>query len=240
MKTCAFVALVACSVLPARAADLDAVAKDIVGGWRLEFTSPDQVKRTPTVIVGRQRDELVAWYVENDRPEAFKEVRLADDTLLLTFAPQERNGDVTVTFEAKLKGEGACGGQAKYTTKDGDSGSWEFSGKRVTPSDFDEVSQWGLSFVAPDEQQREATVTVLTKGDRRYGWFSSEDYDVPAKSLTVEDDGVSLAISVKGPNGSNVDVTFRGTVSGDRVEGKAEYSFEGESGSFPFTGKRKS
>jgi hypothetical protein len=240
MKTCAFLALVACSVLPARAADLDAVAKDIVGGWRLDFTAPDQVKRTPIVIVGRQRDELVAWYVENGQPEAFKEVRLADDTLLLTFDPQERNGNVTVTFEAKLKGDGACGGQAKYTTNDGDSGNWEFSGKRITKSDFDEVSQWSLSFVTPDDQQREATVTVLSKGDRRYGWYSSTEYEVPAKSLTVEGDDVSLAISVKGPSGSNVDVTFRGTVSGDQVEGKAEYSFEGESGSFPFTGNRKS
>ena len=50
--------------------------KQIVGAWQLEFTTPDDIKRTPIVLVGRQHDELVGWYVEKDKPEAFKKIKL--------------------------------------------------------------------------------------------------------------------------------------------------------------------
>ena len=84
MKMFATLLLVTACALPSQAADLDAVAKDIVGGWQLEFTSPDDVHRTPIVIVGRQLDELVAWYVENGQPEPFKDVKLVGESLRMT------------------------------------------------------------------------------------------------------------------------------------------------------------
>ena len=111
MRLFSFMAVLALFALPVAAADLDLVAKDIVGVWRLDFTTPDDVEMTPTVIVGRQHDELVAWYIGKEQKlQAFKNVRLKDEAVLLTIVPEERGGEVTVTFEAKLKEDGVCHG----------------------------------------------------------------------------------------------------------------------------------
>jgi hypothetical protein len=221
------------------ATQVESAAKQIVGAWKLEFTTPDDVKRTPMVLVGRQHQELVAWYVEKDKPESFKKVRMEDDTLLLTFRPKERS-EIEVTFKAKLQKENVCAGEATYQSDDGDAGSWEFKGKRVSASDFDETENWRLSFVTPDEQQHKATVTVVAKKDQLYGWYSSKDFDLPALELSKDGDNVVMSMTAKTKDGANVDVTFRGTVNGDRVKGQVDYDLEGDIGHFPFAGQRRS
>jgi hypothetical protein len=221
------------------ATQFESATKEIVGTWQLEFTTPDDVKRNPIVLVGRQYQELVAWYVEKDKPETFKNVRLEDDTLLLTFRPREHK-EVEVTFKASLEKENVCIGEATYRLDDGDTGSWEFKGERISESDFDHVEKWQLSFVTPDEQQREALVTIVAKKDQLYGWYTSNELDLPALKVSKDGDQVVMSITAETRDGANVDVTFRGTVVGDRVKGNADYDLEGDTGSFSFVGQRKS
>ncbi|MHB8971593.1 MAG: hypothetical protein ACYC3X_18510 [Pirellulaceae bacterium] len=49
-----------------------------------------------------------------------------------------------------------------------------------------------------------------------------------------------MSMTTETPEGAQVDVTFRGTVSGGEVKGTAEYRTGDDSGSFPFQGKRAS
>ena len=241
MKYLLSIAAVALFALPLEAAthqELDSTAK-IIGAWKMSFTTPDDVKRNPIIIIGRQQQQLVAWYVEKDKPEAFKEVRLKDDALLLTIRPKERP-DVTVTLDAKLKKDGVCYGTGTFVTDSGETESCEFQGKRVAMSEFDDVMTWNLSFVTPDEQQRKAVVTVLSKKEKLYGWYSSKEYELPATELSKNGDKVVMSITAKTHDGENVDVTFRGTVAGDQITGDAKYELDGDTGSFPFRGERKS
>ena len=228
------------AVAAPRSSDVAESAKKIVGAWKLEFTTPDDVDRSPIVLVGREHQKFVAWYVEKDKkPESFKRVRLEGDKLMLTIRPKERK-DIEVTFEASLKKENVCAGEATYRSDDGDSGSWDFKGQRVAKSDFDEMQNWQLSFVTPDDQKHEATVTVAARKDKLYGWYSSKDFDIPATKLDKDGSKITLSLTTKTKDGMTVDVTFRGTVDGDHVKGEAKYDLEGDTGSFPFTGKRKS
>lgn len=240
VSTLAFMFLVG----PVVAADLtdaqiETAKKEILGPWKLEFTTPDYVKHTPTVLIGRHYRELVAWSVEEDEPEAFKTVQLEDDALVLTIRPKERD-DVLVTIKATLETEGKCIGEGTYMTDDGESGGWDLKGKRVSPAEFDETQKWQLDFVSPDGEQHEAIVTVVSKDEKHYGWYASKDHDLPATKVTVNGDNVSLSVTPKTREGDSVDVTFRGTVSGDRVTGTAEYDLDGDTGSFSFKGERKS
>jgi hypothetical protein len=231
----------ACCVLHAVdvTADSDDVDKQILGAWKLECTTPDGVARTPIVIVGRQYEEYVAWYVGDDQPEAFKDVQLKDDTLVGTINPKVEP-NVTVTLEAKLKAENECEGTGKFRSADGKTGSWNFTGKRIDLSEFDEVMTWKLSFVSPDEKQHSPTVTVVEKDGELYAWYSGKDHELPAVKISVDGDRVEMKMTAESPEGAKVDVTFRGTVDGDNVAGKVEFRVEGESGSFAFTGKRTS
>ena len=83
-------------------------------------------------------------------------------------------------------------------------------------------------------------MTVVSKDQKLYGWYSSKEHELPARKVSKDGEKVALSITVKTRDGGKVDVTFRGTVDGDQVDGEAEYDFEGETGSFPFKGKRQS
>ncbi len=238
-----FVTLIAlvCMTIPAVAlqADTSDVSKQIVGAWQLKMTTPDGEHREPIVLIGRQYDAYVAWYVGNDGPEAMKNVQLKNDLLVGAIEPKEQPG-MTVTLEARLQGEGACEGVGKYKSTYGDSGNWKFSGKRLSSSSFDEVSTWKVGFVTPDYEKHTATVSVVAKGDQFYAWYSGKDHELPARAVQIDGDQVTLKLSAETRDGAKVDLTFRGNVTGNTVKGNAEYELEGDTGSFPFTAKRAS
>ena len=102
------------------------------------------------------------------------------------------------------------------------------------------MTTWNLSFVTPDGQQHNPTVTVVSTGSKYYAWYSGKDHELPAFKLSVDGDRVEMKLSAETAEGEKVDVTFRGTVNGDKIAGSAEYDVEGESGEFSFKGARKS
>jgi len=231
-----------CFGMPAAADEAGSkeVDQQVLGAWQLDFTAPDGVHRSPIVVVGRQYKSYVAWYVADGEPQPFQNVQLQGDTLVGTIAPRE-HPDITVTCESKLKAADQCEGKATYRTKDGsDSGQWSLTGRRIPMSSFDEVMKWKLSFTTPDNEQHEATVTVVSENGKMYAWYSSEDHELPARSISVQGDRVEVKMVAETQEGAPVEVTFRGTVVGDAVKGDAEYRLKDDTGSFPFQAKRVS
>lgn len=241
MQRFAMLTMAVCLILPAWAqADTSDVDRQIIGPWQLKMTTPDGQSRSPVVIVGRQYSDYVAWYVGDQGPEAFQNVALKGETLVGTLSPKEHPG-VEVTLESKLTGDNKCAGTAKFRSKNGgDAGSFEFKGERLVMSSFDDASTWQLQFTAPDNEKHEAKITVVSKGGKHYAWYSGRDHELPAKSISIDGDKVVATLTAETEEGAKVDVTFRGTVNGDQVKGTADYNVEGQTGSFPFEGKRAS
>lgn len=237
MRLFAVVGLLLLRALPAAAADEIAIAPDVVGAWRLAFTTPDGVQRTPIVVVGRQHDELAAWYVDQGEPEAFSDVSVADDSLVLTIVPRETDGKATVKLVAKADGEGRCRGEAECRFTNGDADNWEFTGERLDPAKLNHVAQWTLSFTTPEGERHAPTIHVFEQGDMLYGWYVSDDYQLLATSLKVERDRASLAMAAKLADGAVAKVTFRGTIDGSSVSGDADCDVAGDRGRFSFTGR---
>ncbi|MCA9189149.1 MAG: hypothetical protein R3E01_00145 [Pirellulaceae bacterium] len=230
----------AIAVAETATADFVATTKQVIGAWKLDFTTPDDVHRTPIVIVGRQHDQLVAWYVENEQPESFKKVALEGEQLVLTIRPKTRP-EVEVTLKAQQgSSEDKCTGTATYRADDGGTGSWPFTGARLTPDQFDGTEAWNINFVAPDGERHDATVTVLEKDGRLYAWYSGRDHELPASKMEKNGDAVVLTVEAKTADGTDVKVTFNGKVANDRVSGTANFDLGGETGSFSFEGRRKS
>jgi hypothetical protein len=221
------------------AAQSDDAMKEIVGVWQTKFTAPDGAERSPYVVIGRQHQELVAWAVESGEPERFKNVKLEGDTLVLTLRPREAS-NVTVTLKATAESDGVCVGTGVYTTDDGDTGSWQFRGKRLSPSEYGETQEWQLNFVSPEGDRYEVAVLAVSVDGKLYGWCKTAEYELPATKLALDGNRVTLSVSAKTRNGEEVDITFRGSLSGDSIRGEATYEVNGESGSFPFQGRRAS
>lgn len=242
MKRVALVFAAICFAMPVAAGEAGSkdIDRQVVGGWKLDFTAPDGVHRNPIIIVGRQYKSYVAWYVDEKEPQAFRDVQLLGDKLVGTIELQEHPG-ISVTCEATLKAEDQCQGTATYKNKNGgDTGKWTFTGQRIKLSSFDDVMTWKLTFATPDQKSHEATLTVVSKNGKFFAWISTPDHELPARDLTVEGDRVELKLAADTPDGKKVDVTLRGTLSGDEVQGTAEYRVQGETGSFPFKAKRTS
>ena len=239
LMTTMLFAISASATGPASATEFDDDVKRIAGAWRLDLTDPDGVHRTPIILVGRQNEELVAWYVDGEEPEQCKDVHLEGETLLLTIQPREFDKDVTVTFEGELTKENQCAGTAKYASTDGDSGSLDFSGARITPAEFRNVNRWALDFTTPDDERRKAAVILLSSDEEWYGWYSSDKYELPVREITNEAGRVVFSVSAKTDSGAEFEVTFRGDVEGESIRGNAEYDLEGDTGSFSFTGRKQ-
>jgi hypothetical protein len=220
-------------------ADSSDIDGDVLGAWQLRFTASDGLERTPVVLVGHQYGNYDAWYVGDDEIQPFEEVQLKDDVLVGTIAPKDEAG-IKVTVEAKITAENQCEGEGRFKTADGESGAFDFTGKRLSLDAADDVTTWKLSFVTPDEEQHSPTLTVIEAGDKLYAWYSGKDHEMPASDLSLDGDQVTMTLSASTPDGQKVKVKFRGTVNDDEVAGDVEFKVEGETGSFPFTGKRAS
>ena len=183
---------------------------------------------------------MVAWYIEEDKPVSFKDVCLKDDAVVATVKPKEYRDELTVTLEARLEKDGVCCGKAEYAFDGGDLGDWEFTGERLRWSDFDNVTQWNLAFTTPDYERHNALVTLVSVGEKIYGWYSGKEFELPIMQVAIDGPKVVMSVTTKTQDGDKVDVTFRGTVEGDRVTGNAEYITGGDTGSFAFSGKLKS
>ena len=234
--------LFAASVVAATAVagpDVKEAAKEIVGAWKLEYTTPDFERRTPMVIVGRQHEELVAWYLGGNGIENFTKVKLQGKSLHLTIVPKEFGGLMAAELEAQLTEKGACAGKISFANPGGESGTLDFSGKRVALETLDDVSKWDLKFVTPDGIERCPLITVARHRDRLHAWYSSEDFELPASKFTLEGDKAIMEVTAKTDEGRKIDVTFHGTVEGDRVRGTAEWKMRDDSGEFFFTGRRR-
>lgn len=241
MKRIVMLTAIACSVWTSWAAKVHANEMDqyILGAWKLQFTAPDGEQHAPVIVVGREYQKYVAWYVANDTPQPFQNVQLDSETLKGTIQPSEHPG-ITVKVAARSTGADQCAGTASYRSSDGDTGEWNFKGERLQLSSFDETSTWKLNFTSPDYEQHTPTITVVSHNGRWYAWYSGKNHELPARSVRVDGNRVEMKISAQSPDGPRVDVTFRGTVNGDSVRGEAEYQLEGDTGSFPFRGQRVS
>ena len=137
--------LIACFVLPAVAwsAVPSEIDEQIIGGWQLKMTTPDGEDREPIVLIGRHYDRYAAWYVGQQGMEPMKDVQLKDDVLIGKITPKEQP-DVSVTLEARLTDKDTCQGVGKYRSADGDAGSWDFAGKKLSLSSAGEVYYYHL------------------------------------------------------------------------------------------------
>jgi hypothetical protein len=216
-------------------ADADDIDEQILGGWQLKMTTPDGEYREPLVLVGRQFDRYAAWYVGEQGMEPMKDVQLKDDVLVGNITPKEQP-DVSVTLEARLTEKDTCQGVGKYRDANGEEGSWDFTGKKLSLKAAGEVSKWQLISTTSNGEKYKATLMVVARGDEMYGWFSGEDHELPIPKITVDGDQVTMKMSAETREGEQVALTFRATTDGESASGNVEYTVDGgESGSVPFT-----
>ena len=99
-------------------------------------------------------------------------------------------------------------------------------------ADADVAGEWMVTFQSP-RGPLDFTMYVLQDGRRLTGRLSNENGEFPLRGSV---DGPNFTITWSFPDtGGPVEITFTGTVDGDKLSGSVK---AGSFGSFPFTGTR--
>ena len=104
----------------------------------------------------------------------------------------------------------------------GDRGEWTFTGKKLDYATIDDLQTWTLKFTTPDYEAHTAKLYVMNKDEQYYAWFEGKEHELPAQSLTVNDDQVTLKMAAETREGSQIKLVFRGTATGDQRPRRGE------------------
>lgn len=100
---------------------------DDVQSWKLNFTGPDDIERTPTVMVGSLGEQLFAWYSHENYELPATNITLTDDKVAMSISAQMPDDQtINVTFTGTVNGD-QVKGEAEYELA-GETGSFDFEG----------------------------------------------------------------------------------------------------------------
>ena len=107
--------------------------------------------------------------------------------------------------------------------------------KRAVEID-DVVGTWDLSLEGPNGTI-EPQLTLTKDGEKLSGKYVSPFGEREPKNVTLKDNKLSWEISGE-RDGAQFKVVYTGMPRGNKIEGDAEFDFDGNAGSMEFTGKR--
>ncbi len=100
---------------------------DEVQSWKLKFTGPDEIERTPTVMVASLGEQLFAWYSHENYELPATNITLTDDKVAMSISAQTPDDQtINVTFTGTVNGD-QVKGEAEYELA-GETGSFNFAG----------------------------------------------------------------------------------------------------------------
>jgi hypothetical protein len=154
----------------------------------------------------------------NDQSVPLEDVSLKGKELRFTLSFDRNGQTVKRTYVATLNGDALTG------TIEGGNQSRGFTGKRegvAAVAAIGAAGVWKLAVQAPD-QTYHPTVTLVQEGDRWSGKFAvDQDGEQPLKELTVKGNQLDFKVDLQF-NGTDVHLTFSGTVDGNNLKGSME------------------
>jgi hypothetical protein len=234
---CGILALVAASV----ACGATARAEDkagVVGTWKLKYEPGDGQTHEPVLTITKEGADLKGEFKEGATKGTVKEVRLQDGKLTVKVETRYNDEPAVVTYEGKPDGD-AWKGDAAWEYQ-GMSGSFPFEARRQAAKAEDAkgaVGTWTLTY-SPGDGEHKATLTVTKEGAGLKGAFKDGDRKFEVTKVESKDGTLTFSTRTE-RDGEPATATFEGKVKGDAIEGSADWTFGGMSGSFPFEGKRE-
>jgi hypothetical protein len=100
---------------------------DEVQAWKLKFTGPDEIERTPTVMVFSQGEQLFAWYSSEGYELPATNITATDDKVEMSISAQTPDDQtIDVTFTGTVNGD-QVKGEAEFDLA-GETGTFDFEG----------------------------------------------------------------------------------------------------------------
>jgi hypothetical protein len=217
---------------------------DVLGTWTIESPGRDGQVNRSMLIIKEEGGKLVGKLISDRGERPVSQVKYAEGqlTLVLSF---ERNGVTReLHYTAKPTGE-KMEGKAEF--KGGERNfTFDFKGTRiarptgVAGTAADVLGNWALKLILPDGRTFEPMLTLGQTGGALTGKLATQQFgDLPISEAAYEGGRLSFTIAVRGDDGNTYKTVYRVQVSGRTFKGKAEFDFNGQTGSLDIEGERQ-
>lgn len=209
-------------------------AVDPSGSYRWEYSFNDNPAEFKLKL-NWDGKELTGKYTAFNNTTEIEETKFTADNKIAFIANREFNGNkFTVHFDGEVKPSEIVGTVAV----DFGQGPQEFewTAQRVVDTE-DVLGVWKLR-VETQQGVIEPQLTVTKDGDKLHGDYVSPFGEREAKELTLDDGKLAWRIESDDDDEFDFEVKYKGQPRGNKIEGNADFNFNGTTGTMDFTGER--
>jgi hypothetical protein len=222
------------TAVPHSGAGAGSASARIEGTWTWDFTMPDGLMVSPKVTLQLDGEKLRG--VAGFRPgteTAITEGRVNDGQISFEVV-RDRDGRQIVTKYSGRVGGGTIRGKIESNW----SGEWQTYDWLATKPVIPPNSVWNSLVPLPGNQKQRWKMRFRQQNDRLLGEITtSSGQKLDVMNGKVEGEEVSFDVERRRPNETNY-FTYRGSVSGDRIEGSVLATVKGETQTLQWTAGR--
>jgi hypothetical protein len=178
--------------------------------------------------------KLTGKYTALNNTTDIEQAKLEKDQLSFVDKREFNGNEVVAEFKGKVNPDDIEG---TVTVDFGGQGPQEFDWTPKRAVEFDDVlGKWELSLEGPNGTI-EPELTLTKDGEKLTGNYVSPFGERVPKSVTLKDNKLVFDVSAE-RDGAQFKVVYTGTPRGNKIEGEAEFDFDGNAGTMEFTGTR--
>ncbi len=220
----------------------DVSAAQVVGSWEFEFTSPDGVDHSPTLVVSEKGKELVGTLSDGDGAAEVlvKNFQLVDNQFSFELMTKYEGSNLDLKYICRPQGNKLTG-MLEYDLE-GNSGEFEIAARRraLPRSVRAMLGTWEFKVTDPDGIQHNPVLTLADDSGKLAAKLNSEILQLDIQDPQVNDGELTFKFT-SDHGGEGVELTWHSRMDGaDKMSGKLEYDAGGETGELDLTGERRS
>lgn len=231
LVVCAVVAAVTANVL----AEDKAKTSDPSGTWRWDYEMNGESFNDSMKLNLKDDGKVVGKFYGRDQTADVEDGKIEDGKLHAAISLDFNGTPIKLVFTGPIKGDEIAGNVKAEAN--GETYEFPWAPKRSVKKD-DVVGQWDFVIIGNDNNF-EPKVKISKEGDDlklAYTTMNGDELDV--KDLKLNDNQLSFTVTADF-QGTPMKVDFKGRPYGDKVSGKVDYDFGGQTGETTFSGKRK-
>lgn len=212
---------------------------EVVGTWSFDFTSPDEVRRTPVLVITNHDGKLSGEISDDTGGTPVRNLKISESSFQFDLTLNMGDNDLELTYICHPQGNQLTG-NLEYTIGE-ESGDFEIKAtrKHLARELRELLGEWQFSMVTPEGNGREATLTLTDNQGELAAQITSDELELTIDNPVYEDGKLTFEFE-----NQHDDLTVKLSwschlVSDDEMSGTIAFDANGNTGAIDMTGKRK-
>jgi hypothetical protein len=210
-----------------------AAAVDPSGTWKWQYQFGDNTMDAKLKLHWDGK-RLTGKYTARNVTSEIRDAKIAKDQVSFSTVRNFNGNEFEIDFKGQLKPDDIVG---TVSMDFGQAQDFEWKAKRAVEAD-DVLGVWDLRLETPNGVVEPKLTITRGENDKLQGRYVSVFGDREPKNLTIKDNQLMWEISAGENDDFDFKVVYTGKPRGNKIAGKTEFDFNGNTGTMEFTGKR--